>query len=151
MIYQSFYQSPIGVILIKANNDGILSIQLVLEKCDVINENEWTLLCKRELSEYFLGKRKHFSVPLLLNGTDFQVKVWKELQNISYGETVSYQGIANCINNPKAIRAVGRAIHNNPFFIVIPCHRVIGKNGNLTGFLYGLNVKEYLLNLEKLN
>ena len=102
-----------------------------------------------QLFQYFNRQRTQFDVPLDLKGTPFQLSVWQELTKIPYGKTVAYSYIAKAINNPKAVRAVGRVIGQNPLTIVIPCHRVIGKNGKLTGFRGGLEMKEVLLALEK--
>ena len=101
-----------------------------------------------QLEEYFKGKRKVFNLPLKLEGTDFQKKCWDELLKIPYGEVCSYQDIAREVGNIKAVRAVGGANHNNPVAIIVPCHRVIGKDGSLTGYGGGLHVKEFLLGLE---
>jgi methylated-DNA-[protein]-cysteine S-methyltransferase len=102
-----------------------------------------------QLDEYFNGKRKEFNLPLALHGTDFQNRVWEALQNIPYGETVSYSQIAAATGNLRARRAVGMANNRNPIPIIIPCHRVIGKDGNLTGYAGGLDLKQKLLLLEK--
>lgn len=102
----------------------------------------------KELTEYFNGNRKEFTVPLDIRGTAFQMSVWKALLEIPYAQTNCYSDVASAIRNPKAIRAVGGAIGANPVSIVIPCHRVIGKNGSLTGYSGGLDVKERLLQLE---
>ncbi len=101
-----------------------------------------------QLSEYALGKRRDFDLPLSPKGTEFQKKVWEELQKIPYGDTISYQELARRIGNPKACRAVGAANGKNPIPIIIPCHRVIGENGTLTGFGGGLALKETMINLE---
>ena len=103
----------------------------------------------QELIDYMEGNRKEFTVPLDLHGTPFQKSVWKALQEIPYGQTVSYSDIAERIQNPKSVRAVGAAIGANPLLITVPCHRVIGKNGNLTGFRGGLEMKKQLLALER--
>lgn len=103
----------------------------------------------RQLNEYFAGKRIKFDLPVAFTGTPFQQTVWKELQKIPYAETRSYQDIAVAIGSPKAVRAIGQANHRNPIMIVVPCHRVINKNGSLGGFGGGLEVKKYLLDLEK--
>jgi len=103
----------------------------------------------KQLQEYLDGKRKAFSLPLEAKGTPFQKRVWKELQRIPYGECISYGELAKRIGNPKAARAVGMANHNNPIGIIIPCHRVIGKNGKLVGYAGGMDKKAYLLELEK--
>lgn len=117
-------------------------------------ESRETPLIKKayeQLSEYFAGTRKEFELPLAPKGTEFQKKVWTELQKIPYGETRSYGEIAASIGNPKACRAIGGANHNNPIMIMIPCHRVIGANGSMTGYGGGIRVKEYLLELEQKN
>ena len=103
----------------------------------------------KQMKEYFEGERKEFDLPLRPEGTDFQKKVWNALLEIPFGETRSYQDIANAVGSPKACRAVGMANHQNPIIIVIPCHRVIGKNGKLVGYGGGLSMKEKLLLLEK--
>jgi methylated-DNA-[protein]-cysteine S-methyltransferase len=102
-----------------------------------------------QLEEYFSGKRKKFSLPLDMRGTEFQMDVWRALQNIPYGETRSYKEIAEQVNRPKAVRAVGMANHRNPISIIVPCHRVIGRDGSLTGYGGGLPLKRYLLELEQ--
>ena len=103
---------------------------------------------QQQLAEYFNGQRKVFELDLDPQGTDFQKKVWKQLIKIPYGQTVSYGELARRIGNPKASRAVGMANGRNPISIIIPCHRVIGSNGSLTGFGGGIEVKQYLLDLE---
>jgi methylated-DNA-[protein]-cysteine S-methyltransferase len=103
----------------------------------------------KQIDEYFNKKRSIFNLPLAPHGTDFQVKVWKALQTIPYGETRSYGEIAAVIGNPKACRAVGMANNRNPIAIIIPCHRVIGHDGSLTGYAGGLKIKQKLLDLEK--
>jgi methylated-DNA-[protein]-cysteine S-methyltransferase len=100
------------------------------------------------LSEYFAQKRKHFQLPLAAKGTNFQQGVWAALCNIEYGQTASYLDIATNVGNPKACRAVGAANGKNPIAIVVPCHRIIGSNGTLTGYAGGMNRKSYLLALE---
>lgn len=102
----------------------------------------------RQLEEYFSGRRREFQLPLHLKGTEFQKRVWQALQEIPYGETRSYSQIAEQIGNPKAVRAVGMANHRNPIMVIVPCHRVIGKNQSMTGYACGIEVKEALLHLE---
>ena len=102
-----------------------------------------------QIKEYLQEKRKEFDIPIKMYGTEFQKKVWKELQKIPYGETRSYKQIAENIGNSKACRAVGMANHNNPLAIIIPCHRVIGTNDKLVGYAGGIDIKQKLLNLEK--
>lgn len=104
---------------------------------------------QKQLTEYEKGIRKSFDLPLHLKGTEFQKQVWNALLEIPYGETRSYQEIAIRIGKPKALRAVGGACNRNPIGIIVPCHRVIGKNGSLTGYAGGLSYKELLLNHEK--
>lgn len=115
-----------------------------------MNLKETTLLCQAaaEIEEYLNGRRKEFEAPIHLAGTAFQKKVWEALRRIPYGETRSYQEIAKSVGNPRACRAVGMANHKNPLMILVPCHRVVGKNGNLTGYAGGLEVKKFLLELE---
>ena len=143
------YKFPIGTVCIEEENHFItgLYIDANIEE----NEKETELLqeAHQQLKEYFAGNRKKFKLPIHLEGTEFQKKVWKALQTIPYGETRTYGEIAEQIGNPKASRAVGGANHNNPIMIVVPCHRVIGANGSLVGFGGGLDMKKYLLELEK--
>ncbi|MDR2516613.1 MAG: methylated-DNA--[protein]-cysteine S-methyltransferase [Spirochaetaceae bacterium] len=103
----------------------------------------------RQLAEYFDGKRKSFELPLAPRGTAFQTAVWRALTAIPYGETQSYRDIAGKIGSPRAVRAVGMANNRNPIVIIIPCHRVIGRNGSLTGYGGGLPLKQFLLDLER--
>lgn len=103
---------------------------------------------RKQLQEYFDGKRKEFNLPILLRGTKFQKKVWQELCTIPYGETRSYKELAELVGNPKAVRAVDGANNKNPIMIIVPCHRVIGADGSLVGFGGGLEVKKFLLELE---
>lgn len=105
----------------------------------------------KQLEDYFKGKRKAFDIPLLFLGTDFQKMVWKALENIPYGETISYMQIAKNIKNEKAIRAVANANNANALAIIVPCHRVIGSDGKLVGYAGGLDKKQMILNLEKGN
>ena len=110
----------------------------MLKETDLINNT------RKQLDEYFAGNRKQFDIPIKLEGTDFQIKVWKELLKIPYGETCSYLDIAKRIGNPKASRAVGMANNKNKIIIIVPCHRVIGSNKKLVGYACGLDVKEKL-------
>jgi len=104
---------------------------------------------KQQLGEYFKGERHEFELPLAATGTEFQTNVWRALTTIPFGDTWSYQDLANAINNPKAVRAVGLANGKNPISIIVPCHRVIGKNGKLTGYAGGVEIKQKLLELEQ--
>lgn len=145
-----FFQAPIGILQISGTSSkGITSIKKV-ENLGISDENCTPLnIAKIQLLEYFEGKRKSFD--LLLDygdATDFQKSVWNILLSIPYGKTISYSEIANKINNPKSVRAIGLANRQNRFAIVVPCHRVIGKGGDLTGYFYGLETKKQLLRLE---
>lgn len=153
MIYFTNYHSPIGLLRIYEENQCITAIEFAFKTPDnpeTGEEKETNLLKKavQQLSEYFDGTRKSFDLPLAPKGTDFQQKVWKALQAIPYGDTVSYKYIAEAINCPKGFQAVGMANNQNPIPIVIPCHRVIGATGKLVGYAGGLNVKTQLLTIE---
>ena len=152
-MFSYIYNTIIGNIAIFCENDFIVSIKFVGKNFDSSNiEFKETKLIKdtyKQLSEYFSGKRKFFTVPLKQNGTDFQNKVWNALKKIPYGETRSYKDIAIEIGNPKACRAVGMANNKNKIPIIIPCHRVIGINNKLVGYAGGLHIKMKLLELEK--
>lgn len=111
--------------------------------------NEVIEQAEKELQEYFAGKRKQFTVPLDLRGTKFELKIWDQLLKIPYGQVCSYSDIAKKIHNPKSVRAVGGANHSNPVAIIVPCHRVVGKNGSLSGYGGGMDKKKFLLQLEQ--
>lgn len=148
--------SPIGALIIVAADERIAAIHFDGQGIDrfkrgtPVRDDAWPVLVKarRQLSEYFAGERRDFDLPLDLGGTDFQRSVWETLLTIPYGETWSYADVANRLGKPTATRAVGAANGQNPIPIVGPCHRVIGKNGSLTGFGGGLPLKEKLLALE---
>lgn len=145
-------ESPIGTLTIAEDGIGITDICMSGEMPDTKMQTKSTpLLCEasEQLSEYFLGKRKTFTLPLSLHGTEFQLAVWKALRDISYGETKSYKQITAQLGRPKAFRAVGMANRCNPILIVVPCHRVIGSGGSLTGYRAGLEAKRFLLALEQ--
>lgn len=149
------FKSPIGILKISEENGMITGLGLQQEKPDMLSEQKSVahsdLLYEAytQINEYFMGRRRSFELPINCQGTAFQKQVWQELQRIPYGETRSYEEIAIGIGNKNAVRAVGQANHNNPIMIIVPCHRVIHKNGNITGFACGTEVKKYLLNLEK--
>ncbi|MGI8420271.1 MAG: methylated-DNA--[protein]-cysteine S-methyltransferase [Candidatus Levyibacteriota bacterium] len=155
MIY-TIFSSPMGDILVTSDGEKILRFGFVGQKYLVEVPKEWAeksdhkLLseAKRQTDDYFSGKRKQFELPLFANGTPFQKKVWRALETIPFGQVTSYREIARKIGNPKAVRAVGAAIGRNPIGIIIPCHRVIGTNGTLTGYAGGLDRKQLLLKLE---
>ena len=150
-MFYYFYETPIGRLQIFADSEYITGISFFEKKIQNAVEEETFLIKKMrsELEEYFNGKRKSFEVPIKPFGTSFQQPVWKALQEIPYGETRSYKQIAEMIGKPAACRAVGMANNRNPIPIVIPCHRVVGANGDLTGYAGGLEVKRKLLDIEK--
>ena len=149
MIYQYSYETKLGSVTIVEEDGALLAITThrtyegIKQETPLINE------AYRQLSEYLLGERKRFDLPLNPQGTVFQQQVWKALCDIPYGETRSYKQIAEAIGNPKAVRAVGMANNRNPLLIVVPCHRVVGANGKLVGYAAGIEKKEFLLKLEK--
>lgn len=143
-------ETPIGPVCLAVDETGVTFLgfgrweePVAQEACSLLDQAE------RELSEYLCGLRRSFSVPLHPSGTDFQMRVWALLREIPYGRTVSYGEIARRLGNPQAARAVGLANNRNPICIMIPCHRVIGANGNLVGYGGGLPIKSALLELEK--
>lgn len=152
MIYYITYNAPFGTLYVGEENSSLVFISLSKPQIQIsFNPTPCLNKAVSQLNEYFNSKRTSFDLPLNLKGTKFQIKVWQALLSIPYAQTVSYQDIALKIGNPRAVRAVGAANAKNPLAIVIPCHRVIGKNGKLTGYNGGLSVKEFLLNLERNN
>lgn len=156
-MYYCYLNSPIGDLLLAGDDEGLSLIGFPQGKMRHDPEADWIfnekpfVAARQQLEEYFAGERKDFDLPLHLSGTDFQVQVLQELQRIPYGETTSYGDIAERIGRPKAMRAVGAANGRNPIPIIVPCHRVIGSSGDLTGFGGGLDTKEALLRLEAEN
>ena len=149
MVYHYTYETiELGSVIFVEEDGALLAITThrtyegIKQETPLINE------AYRQLSEYLLGERKRFDLPLKPQGTVFQQQVWKALCDIPYGETRSYKQIAEAIGNPKAVRAVGMANNRNPLLIVVPCHRVIGANGKLVGYAAGIEKKEFLLKLE---
>ena len=147
MDYTAYYESPLGWIEVKGNDLGIISVFFVDEQ-GASCKNPLVAQCVEELEEYFQNKRTVFTVPLYPHGTDFQKRVWTALRTVPYGKTASYLDMANEIGNPKAVRAIGGANSRNPISIIVPCHRIIGKNGTLVGYEGGLWRKEWLLKHE---
>ena len=147
-VCKSYLESPQGLIEIAATSKGISAIRFVDSSESSVCNNDLTETAKAQLAAYFGGSLTQFDLPFDTNGTVFQQAVWKALCDIPYGETASYADIANKLNNPKAVRAVGMANGRNPIAIVVPCHRVIGSNRTLTGYAGGLERKQYLLKLE---
>lgn len=149
MFYFCKYQFENISLYLVATETHLINIQFTQPQKALLQKTELLSMATIQLDEYFQGKRTVFSLPFKLTGTPFQLAVWKELQNIPYGQTTSYKEIAQKINKPKAYRAVGMANNKNPLPIIIPCHRVIGSNGKLIGYAGGLKLKNYLLELEK--
>lgn len=149
MVYSCKYQFENISLYLVATETHLINIQFTQPQKALLQTTELLSMATIQLDEYFQGKRTIFSLPFKLTGTPFQLAVWKELQNIPYGQTTSYKEIAQKINKPKAYRAVGMANNKNPLPIIIPCHRVIGSNGKLIGYAGGLKLKNYLLELEK--
>ena len=150
--YYHWYQSPFGKLLITGNRSALSTLEFPAKNTTPANQwiqdaNQFRDVCQ-QLDHYFAGNLTTFDLPLAPHGTKFQQSVWAELINIPYGETTSYGAIAKKLQNPKAVRAVGSANGSNPIPIIIPCHRVIGSDGSLTGFGGGLPTKSFLLNLE---
>jgi len=155
MFYDYFETGLIGTLTLVAEEAGLRHIFFPKGRNTLPVEAEWEHRplyfkeVKRQLGAYFKGDLKKFDLPLASRGTAFQHRVWEALARIPYGEVVSYKFIAEAIGNPKSVRAVGGANGKNPIPIVVPCHRVIGSNGDLTGFGGGLETKSRLIDLEK--
>ena len=152
-----YFASPVGELLLAGDEAGLSLVGFPKGPMRRDPEPDWehdeapfAAACA-QLSEYFAGERKAFDLPLQLSGTAFQLRVLEELQRVPYGETVSYGDIAERIGRPRAMRAVGAANGRNPIPIIVPCHRVIGRSGALTGFGGGLDIKAALLRLEAEN
>jgi methylated-DNA-[protein]-cysteine S-methyltransferase len=149
-IYKTYYKSPIGPIEISGMQDSILTVDFVEDMLPGDADLPFCLkTCLKQIDEYFSGNRREFLLKLDPQGTKFQRMVWQQLEKIPYGAVVSYGEIASIIGNPKAFRAVGSANGKNPIAIIIPCHRVVGSDGSLTGYGGGLWRKEWLLKHEK--
>lgn len=146
-LFKSIVETPQGYLTVFADTKAVKAIDFS-DTHPAANENAVTKLAAQQLSEYILHQRTHFDLPLSPDGTPFQQQVWQALVKIPYGATASYLQIATAIGNTKACRAVGAANGKNPIPIIIPCHRIIGTNGKLTGYASGLPRKTYLLALE---
>jgi methylated-DNA-[protein]-cysteine S-methyltransferase len=156
LFYTRIDDSPVGPLMLAGDQDALHVLSFGLGSRPREIDADWRPDTKgvlrgicRELDQYFAGRLQTFSTPVAFNGTPFQNSVWQELRRIPYGETISYLDLANRIRNPRAVRAVGMANGANPIAIIVPCHRVIGSNGSLTGFGGGLPTKRALLELEK--
>ena len=149
MIFQYSYETKLGSVTIVEEDGTLLAISTHRTFTATVMETPFIKEAYRQFSEDLIGERKSFDLPFKLTGTDFQNRVWKALCDIPYGETRSYRQIAEAIGNHKAVRAVGMANNRNPLLVLVPCHRVIGCNGQLVGYAAGLEKKQFLLDLEK--
>ncbi len=155
-MYHIEFESPIGTIHIATDGEYLRALAIgehwnnLKNRFDSIEKKEHHILSrtKEQIDEYFAHNRTSFDLPLHFEGTKFQLLAWNALLRVPYGETRSYEEQAISISNPKAVRAIGRANGLNPISIIVPCHRIIGKSGKLTGFASGIENKQYLLNLE---
>ena len=145
-----YMDSPIGVLSLEFEDEHVTAIKVVSdgERGDSVI-TPFTMSVKSELNDYFAGGTKELAVPFVMEGTVFQVLVWEELLRIPYGSVVTYGEVAARMGRPGACRAVGMACNRNPLLIVVPCHRVVGAGGKLTGYAAGVERKEFLLELEK--
>lgn len=146
--FRGYYQSPIGTLEIRGTPNGISAVSFVDKAVVSMDASPKLKDCISQLDEYFSGKRKEFSIELDLRGTQFQKSVWHELQKIPFGNTVSYLAVAMVVGTRASARDVGSANGQNPIAIIVPCHRVIGSDGSLTGYRAGLWRKRWLLNFE---
>jgi len=149
MPHSACYRFPFGLLEISCNQNAVTSLRIVPTQSSDQNPSDLTDLAAAQIQEYWEGKRKRFDFPVSPEGTLFRKAVWNALLEIPYGQTRAYGQIAAAIGKPGAARAVGQACNRNPVWIVIPCHRVIGKNGSLTGYEGGLDIKKALLALEQ--
>lgn len=147
-MYVETVQTPLGWLGIRASDTGLVAVDFDASPVAAASGNGLTARCKQQLQDYFAGTRRQFDLPLAAPGTDFQRRVWQALMTIPFGTTCAYQDIASRIGNPRAVRAVGSANGCNPLAILVPCHRVIGRDGGLTGYTGGLARKEWLLRHE---
>lgn len=145
----SYYESPIGLIQIKSINQKICSVLFIDRETEPFTiDTPLNKECIKQLKEYFAGTRQKFEIPHYQIGTDFQQKVWNEVEKIAYGDTATYGVLAYKIGDTKSVRAVGTSNGKNQLAIIVPCHRVIGSDGHLTGYAWGLDKKEWLLKHE---
>ena len=151
MICQYSYETILGPVTFVEEDGALLAISTHRSFEGMVQETGLIKEAHLQFSEYLKGERKEFDIPFRMKGTKFQKQVWTALCEIPYGETRSYKQIAEAIGNPKAVRAVGMANNQNPLLVLVPCHRVIGSNGQLVGYAGGLDKKEFLLRLENPN
>ena len=150
MKYSYTYNTSLGDITIVTDEEFLIEILFSKDNIGIVKETSLIEKIKKQLDEYFIGNRKEFNIPIKMIGTDFQIKVWNELIKIKYGECISYQELAERVKNKNYARAVGLANNKNPIPIIIPCHRVIGKNGKLVGYAGGIDIKGKLLQIENI-
>ena len=148
MTTYAFYQSPFGLLKIGAADGKVILVGIVSKQDEPNQPTALSAEVYRQLQEYFAGQRTVFTIPYAFQGTSFQQAVWAQIAKIPYGRTVTYKDIAQAIGKPRAFQATGRAVGANPLAILIPCHRVVGSNGEMTGYAYGLEMKKTLLVLE---
>ena len=152
-VFKAYYESEPGLIEITAGEKGIISIYFTKKKSNLNSDSKNFPFhlkdCIRQLDEYFKGKRMTFDLPLIIGGTDFQMKVWNELKKIPFGKTASYKDIALKAGSVKSVRAAGNANNKNKIAVIIPCHRVIGSDGKLSGYAGGVKRKKWLLEHER--
>lgn len=146
----AYINSPVGCLMIEGSSSGIKSLKIIQDETHLSETIPESLQsCVDQLRAYFDGELNHFEVKLdISDAPHFYQDVWRRVRAIPYGKTRSYTDIANSLGKPKSVRAVGQANGKNPLPIIIPCHRVVGKDGSLTGYVYGINIKEHLLRLE---
>ena len=149
MIKHAYYNFEFGILKISYTEKAVVEIKTVEKANGKDEHSQLSDTVYEQICEYMAGRRKSFDFPYELKGTEFQKRVWEELCNIPYGETRTYKQIAEAVGNPKSSRAVGAANGKNPVWIAVPCHRVIGANGSLTGYAGGLEFKKALLEIEK--
>ena len=148
-MHERLMESPVGLLTLRAEGGALTAVLFGDRRMGLPGEDPVLDQAEAELREYFAGSRKAFTAPVRLSGTDFQIEVWNALREIPYGATATYGEIARRIGRPRACRAVGMANHRNAVPILIPCHRVVGAGGALTGYAGGLEVKSFLLMLER--
>lgn len=152
---EAIYKLPFGYITVQYENEVLLSLICAQKEAEISSDNgvfsDFSNEVFRQIREYINGARTDFDINYRLSGTEFQLSVWRELLKIPYGETRTYKEIAAAVGNSKAARAVGTSLNKNPLHIIIPCHRVIGTDGSLTGYAGGLGIKEKLLDTERKN
>lgn len=149
MTCSALLDSPLGPLYVESSEKGIRALRFAVQERAAGGGGKFLNEARRQLEEYWAGKRREFDLPLDLEGTAFQLRVWRALASVPFGETRRYADVARAIGAPRAMRAVGHAVGRNPVWIVIPCHRIIGSDGGLHGYAGGLDRKRRLLEHEK--